>query len=297
MKDYRRAMLIVNPASGKGAIKEVLFEVITHLFQHGIIVSLFITQKPNDATRFVAEGGSYDMILCSGGDGTLNEVVNGIMQNRIDKPLGYIPNGTVNDFATSLGISLLPTQAVKTITRGATHELDVGIFGERYFTYVAAAGAFSDVSYSTPQKLKNTFGRYAYYYEGLRKIPDIATAYPLSISVNDEPPFTGFYSFIAVANTFSIGGILQFKATAIDLSDGCLELLLIRSPQNPAELQKLIQSLRTRNYDNDLLHCHQGSKFHITSPKPLNWSIDGESGGINQDITITVADQRLKFIY
>lgn len=297
MKDYKHAMFILNPTSGKGLVKENIYDMMAYLFQEGILVSPFITQSQNDARDFVQYARHYDLVLCSGGDGTLNEVVNGMMKYRIEKPVGYVPTGTVNDFANSLGISLQPMQAVKTIVQGEARALDVGIFGDLYFTYVAAAGAFSDVSYTTPQELKNIFGRYAYYYEGLRKIPDIATGYELTITVDENPSFTGHYSFIAIANTFSIGGILQFKETAIDLSDGCMELLLIRSPQNPSELQRLIQSLRARNYDNDLLHCHQGSHFTISSGTPLTWSIDGEHGGSHREVHVSVSDMQLRLIY
>lgn len=293
----KRMMFVINPAAGRSIIRDNLMGVTKTFADEDYIVSLYLTKRRGDATRFVAEDGNqYDLVVCAGGDGTLNEVINGLMQGDVSTPLGYIPAGTTNDFANSHHLSRFPRQAARHIVQGVPRPHDIGVFNGRYFTYVAACGLFTDVSFSTPQALKNAFGRFAYYMEGAKKIPALAQEYSLKIEIDGEVRDNN-YSFLAVANSLSLGGVLQFPEEYVSLSDGILEVLAIRAPQNPLELHALMRSMVEKDYNNRVIHCLHGRHIKITSEVPIAWTLDGEDGGQFREVEIAVHDKKINFIY
>ncbi len=293
----KRMMFVINPAAGRSIIRDNLMGVVKTFADDGYVVSLYITQKKGDGTVFVAkEAHNYDMVVCAGGDGTLNEVVNGLLQNGAEVPLGYIPAGTTNDFAVSHNLSRFPRQAARHIVQGVPRAHDIGVFNERYFTYVAACGLFTDVSFSTPQGLKNAFGRFAYYFEGAKKIPELTQEFALTLDIDGEIYFDNF-CFLAVANSLSLGGVLQFPERVVSMSDGILEVLAIRAPQNPLDLQRLMRSMKDKDYNNDTIRCLHGRHIKVQSDKPIVWTVDGESGGSVLEADIQVHDRQIQLIY
>lgn len=293
----KRMMLIINPAAGKSAIRDNLMGIVKTFTEENYIVSIFMTQQKGDAVRFAKEEAKgFDILVCVGGDGTLNEVINGMVQGAVDIPIGYIPAGTTNDFAASHNLSRFPRQAARNILKGKGNLHDIGLFNDRYFAYVSACGIFSDVSFTTPQSLKNAFGRLAYYFEGARKITDLLNQYKFSIHIDNEI-YHGNYCFLAVANSFSLGGVLQLDDQNVSLSDGIFEVLTVKSPQNPIELQKIMIAMMDKNYNNDMVRCYHGKKIYIVSDKEVAWTVDGENGGKHRQVTISALNRQLNILY
>lgn len=296
--ELKKALFIVNPNAGKMIMKEHLLSILNKFNANDYETTVHITQKANDATDYIVKhGAGYDLIVSCGGDGTFNEVIRGIYKSDSSHaPVACIPAGTVNDFAHSLGISSDVLKAADEILNAPVHNYDFGIFNDEIFSYIAAAGAFTEISYSTPQYLKNLFGKYAYYFEGAKKIADIGQTFDLKIQIDDQF-IEGNFVFVAVSNTKSIGGILQFDESKDVLTDGLFELLLIRSPQNPKDLQKLMNAFRVRVYDNECIQCLHGKSFKIISQKPLPWTLDGEYAGVFEETTIKLSEKTIQLTY
>ncbi|MFP5526856.1 diacylglycerol/lipid kinase family protein [Peptococcus simiae] len=293
----KKLLFVINPAAGRSSLRDNLLSVVKIFSDADYLVTLYITKCAGDGQEHVARSAKeYDIIVCAGGDGTLNEVVNGILLSGWDVPLGYIPAGTTNDFATSHQLSRIPRQAARNIVEGKPFPHDVGEFNGEYFTYVAACGLFSDVSFSTPQALKNAFGRFAYYFEGARKIQEITQEFPLELTV-DGKVMTSKYCFLAVANSLSLGGVLQFPEDMVSLSDGVLEVLAVKAPQNPIEFHNLMRAMVEKDYNNDMVRCIHGKEIRVQTDVPLVWTLDGESGGKHTDVTIRVCERQIRLIY
>ena len=293
----QKMLFVINPAAGRSSLRDTLMSVVKIFSDADYLVTLYITKCSGDGQAQVAAWAhQYDVVVCAGGDGTLNEVVNGILSNGADVPLGYIPVGTTNDFATSHQLSRIPRQAAQHIVDGQPFGHDIGEFNGVYFTYVAACGLFSDVSFSTPQALKNAFGRFAYYFEGARKIQELTQDFHLNLTVDGEE-INGKYCFLAIANSLSLGGVLQFPENLVSLSDGILEVLAIRAPQNPIEFHNLMRAMVEKDYNNNLIRCIHGKEIRVQSDIPLAWTLDGESGGEHTDVTIRVCKQQIRLIY
>lgn len=297
----KKALFIVNPNAGKMAIKENLIDVLSKFNACGYITTVRITQKANDATEYItAYGDDYDRIISCGGDGTFNEILRGIAASEKNyAPIACIPAGTVNDFARSLGMPSDIQLAAETVLASTPKAYDFGSFNGGIFTYVAAAGAFTEVSYGTPQYLKNLLGKYAYYFEASRKITDLSDVFQLSIDIDGETTIEGNFIFVAVSNSKSLGGFLQFDDNEEKsmLIDGMFELTLIRRPVTPLDLQKLVHSLNVRRYDNDCIRSIKGKRFEITSEKPLPWTLDGEYAGEYVNASITLYEKHIQLVF
>ena len=293
----KQCMLVVNPQSGKQAIHHLLFKIVQRLSTEGYIVTVYPTAYSGHAIELVERfSNAYDILIACGGDGTLNEVVNGLMRAPKVIPLGYIPMGTTNDFARTLQLSLQPMVALNTILKGSPHPFDIGTFNERYFLYVSAFGAFADVSYLTPQPMKNLLGKFAYFVEGLKKIPDLKNVHRFHIEV-DGKTYEDEYAFVSVSNSLSLGGIVQFDPKDLSLHDGFFELMLIKMPSTPAHLQKIMAGLFNHEYDKRYIHFIHGKSFHIHAPQSIPWTIDGEAGGWHESVHIKVVPQKLELVY
>ncbi|MEG2174331.1 MAG: YegS/Rv2252/BmrU family lipid kinase [Oscillospiraceae bacterium] len=271
----KKLMLIVNPTSGRQLLRSSLFDIIEALSLSGYEVTVFPTQRRGHATDLALASGAYDLLVCCGGDGTLNEVISGLMGLTHRPALGYIPAGTTNDLAVTLGLPRDPVLAVHAIVEGAPLLYDIGAFEERYFAYVAAFGAFTGVSYSTPQPLKNSFGHVAYILEGIRSLPEVR-ACRLRIT-HDGIICTSQYIFGAVTNSTSVAGLFRLREDAVHLSDGLFEVMLVKKPQNLAELNRIITGLYTQRYDAAYVSFFHTSALTVEClDGPMSWSLDGE---------------------
>ncbi|MBQ5841409.1 MAG: YegS/Rv2252/BmrU family lipid kinase, partial [Clostridia bacterium] len=235
----KRLLLIMNPYAGKRMGRRYLADILEKFCRGGYIPTVFMTTEQGQGRLLAAQyGREADVVVCVGGDGTFNEVVSGLLENGLDVPIGYIPCGSTNDFAGSIGLPRDLLKAADVMLEGAPRTYDVGQFGNRYFTYIASFGAFTRASYATPQNTKNVLGHLAYVLEGLKDLPSLR---PWHLRFETEDAiFEGDYIFGAVSNSTSVGGILTLDPTRVDMNDGLLELLLVRMPANAAELNDCI---------------------------------------------------------
>lgn len=277
----QQLMLVINPTAGKNRARDNLFMLINYFFTHNYHVTVFPTQAKGDACNFVAEyATSYDALVCVGGDGTLNEVVTGLMMCEPQhRPLlGYIPGGSTNDFANTLGISSDMQTAAHQFYHGKPFCCDIGRFNGRYFTYVAAFGLFTEVSYETPQPLKNTLGHAAYILEGAKSLTSIKS-YHLKIICDGEET-EGNFVYGQCSNSTSIGGILNIGRTGVQLNDGLFEVILIHMPENFLVLNEIVGCLMTQNLQNsDHIFFRRAKSVTVISDDLLPWTLDGEAGG------------------
>lgn len=283
----RPALLIVNPVSGKKAIYKCLPELIRKFMDGGYRVTVMVTGGHGDAESFVMNcGREYELICCTGGDGTLNQTLSGMVKAGLHIPLGYMPCGSTNDFALSRGISSDILTAADSILSGSCKSYDVGRFGDRYFSYVAAFGAFSWLSYTTDQHMKNLLGHTAYILDGIKDLPKIK---PHHVKLTaDGQLHEGDYIFGAVCNSTSIAGTIELPADRVDMCDGMLELLLIKAPKTIVELEAIIRALYTQEYNCPNIEFFRASDIYIENAPGLQWALDGEDSGPFETAHISV---------
>ena len=292
----KRVLLIVNSHAGKGMIKRYLCDIIDLFVKQDWHVSIVTTQAKGEAAHLASEAAlHYDLLVCSGGDGTLNEVVSGLVKEQRHIPIGYLPAGTTNDFASSLQIpknNLLA--AAQQILDGKHFLCDVGHFNDQIFMYVAAFGAFTEVSYSTPQDFKNNFGRAAYILEGIKSLTNIMT-YRLKVECGDEV-IEGDFIYGQVSNSTSVGGFQAMSLKDVQLDDGLFELLLVHRPNNLLDLQTIIAALLMQDEKSSWLVHRKLSNVKITCETPLPWTLDGEFGGNHKTMVIDNLPKAVEFI-
>ena len=274
----RKLLLIINPVAGRNQAQTDLFKMVRVFAEHDCEVTVYPTRGPQDCTRKVlADAGRFDLVVCCGGDGTLNEMVSGMMQREDPVPMGYIPLGSTNDFAASLHLPSHVEEAALRCVEGTAFHMDVGSLNDRYFNYIAAFGAFTEASYATPQQIKNALGHLAYILEGVKSLGRMQ---PIHVRITaDGEAFEEDYLFGAVTNTVSLGGVLRLDPSRVLLDDGMYELLLVKNPQNPAEAQAMLSALMLQNYDGPLVRMLRASDILFESNHEISWTIDGEFGG------------------
>ena len=271
----KKLLFIVNPKAGKTKSQAPLFDAIARFSQAGYLVRLFITTRGGDACQAAAEcGGDYDLVVCAGGDGTLNEVISGLMAVEKRPSIGYLPNGSTNDFATSLKLSSKPSIAAAAIASGRATHLDVGRFNTRFFAYVASFGALTKASYSASQAAKNALGHLAYILEGIGSL-DSLRPYRAKIEADGEI-FEGKFIFGAICNSTSLGGLVKLDPQKVEMDDGKFELLLLKMPKNPIDLQNLITGLLKMKYDMPGVIFRHVEYVKLTTEDNIPWSLDGE---------------------
>lgn len=281
----KKMLFVYNPMAGKEQIKNNLSDIIQVFCKADFEVTIFATQGKEDAADIVAEKGeNYDYLVCSGGDGTMNEVVCGLMQLKKKPICGYIPAGTVNDFASSLKIPRDMKMAAELITAGSTFQCDLGQFNEKYFTYVCGFGAFTEVSYQTPQEWKNALGKAAYFIEALKHITEIKTHH-MVIEYDGERIEDNFMLGL-VSNSVSVAGYKAYSKMDIMMDDGMFEVMFIRELRNPIEVQQALGALMTKNFDSDRMLQFSSSKIVIHSDDEVQWTLDGEDGGFCKDVVM-----------
>ncbi len=286
----KRMLVVRNPKAGSFLSQNSFLEAAGVIFKdESFNVYVYTTTGRGDAIRIAREEGpGVDRIVAFGGDGTLSEVINGIMHlpPRERPELGYIPAGTTNDFASGVGLSRNIVKAAETVLTGVPEPLDVGQFGaDRYFSYVASFGTFTKASYSAPQDLKNALGYAAYLLAGLRSLIDIRTL-PLTVTA-DGKVYENEFIFGAVSNAMSVGGVMKYSYEQVNLSDGLFEVLMIRTPKNLSEIQALLADMANRNYtESPHILYQKARRVTVQSSFPLAWTLDGESGGETIEVTI-----------
>ena len=294
----KKLMLIVNPAAGRGEYKINFGDALYNLDQGGYRTSLYFTRARGEATRLAQTYSSgFDTVACIGGDGTLSEVMAGLMQLQDPPPLGYIPMGTANDIATTLGIPKNDTVgAAQMLLQGTEHPFDVGGFGEKdYFAYIAAFGAFTEVSYATPQNQKKALGHLAYVLQGAASLPKIEV-YPTRVEY-DDGVIEANLIYGSMSNSTSVAGIVHLREEMVALGDGMSELVLVKDPGNMIGLGEIADSVLSRRFDSDKLLILHTKKAHFIFEKPVPWTRDGEDGGQHQDITLCNYHAPIRFIF
>lgn len=290
----KKLLFVFNPTTGGGRIKNRLLEIITLFSSKGYELIVCPTHKQGDARDIVKRrGASVSLVVCSGGDGTLNEVVDALM--TLEKPplLGYIPGGTTCDFASSLVLpkSNMLSAANRIMSPKKIFEFDVGVFNGRAFTYVAAFGAFTNVAYKTQQKFKNALGYFAYILEGVQQLPNLK---PTRVRlVCEEGEFEDDYLLGMISNSASVAGFSFPGKRVVKMDDGYFELMLVRHPSNLAELGELSGALLRGNISSPLLTNLRVREATITAQEPLPWTLDGEFGGECQEAVIKVKQKAL----
>lgn len=275
-----KMLLIANPCSGRKKIQGVFFEILQIFCKAGYVITTHITTKKGNAVEVVskAKEEKYDIIVCCGGDGTLNEVLTGLMMSDCSIPIGYIPSGSTNDFARSLGLETDMIKAAKSIVESnKCISIDSGRFNEnRYFSYIASFGMFTSVSYTTQQSAKNALGHMAYVFEGIANMGNI-DSYHISF-VADGRSFEGDYIYGGITNSTSVGGMFKFDSAIVDLSDGLFEVLMIKKPKNANEYMKIFTGITTGDFsDTSVFDFCKASRVELNMPKKLMWTLDGES--------------------
>lgn len=293
----KKIMLIINPCAGRRSGKKNADKVVALFKNYGADCKLYLTQKRSDATEFVInDGRKYDIIACMGGDGTLNEVINGLLKADLDLPLGYIPAGSTNDFARSMRLSKNLEAAVHTILTCGTKNIDAGLFNDRYFGYVSSFGIFTRTSYSTPQRIKNILGgKPSYLLHGIGELGKIRTQH-MRVETNGKT-YEGDYLFGAVTNSTSLGGVLKYDPHLVNISDGRLEMMLIHKPKNAAQLLSILNGLITRKVTkNPCIEFDRSDKFTIYPASRTDWSLDGEFAYTTGSGEIKCLKRKIRFI-
>ncbi len=291
--EKKKMLFIYNPRAGKAKIRSNLLDIIDIFTKAGFEVVAYPTQSKGDGIKAVKERrfGYYDIIACSGGDGTLDEVVTGMMQCEKRIPIGYVPAGSTNDFANSLHIPKNMIDAAQVIVNGQSFGCDIGSFNNDIFVYIAAFGIFTDVSYETRQDVKNILGHMAYILEGMRRLSTIRS-YRMKVESEDFS-VEGEFLFGMITNSVSVGGFKNITGENVKLDDGQFEVTLIKKPANAIELNLIMAALVNRNINTDCMYCFKASSLKITTSEEVPWTLDGEYGGKHTEIDIKNQKQAL----
>ncbi len=281
----KKLLFIYNPKAGKAKIRTRLADILDIFAKAGYESTVCPTQSQGDA-RHIMETRSedYGLVVCSGGDGTLDETVTGMIESGFRTPIGYIPAGSTNDFGGSLSLPKDMLRAAQIAVEGKNFPCDIGAFNEDIFVYVAAFGIFTEVSYETGQDAKNLLGHMAYLLEGVKRLPSIKS-FPMRVSWEDRTVSEEFI-FGMITNSLSVGGFKNITGKDVKLDDGLFEVTLIKRPRNPIELNNIIRSLLNRNIDTNLMYTFHTASLSLEAEEPVAWTLDGENGGSHKSVRI-----------
>lgn len=281
----KKMLFVFNPQSGKGLIRNKLMDILDIFTKAGYHVEVHVTQKPMDARRVVSERGEeMDLVVGSGGDGTLNEVVSGVMSLERRPVIGYIPAGTTNDFATSNKIPKNMLKAADIAVNGTAKAIDIGQVNERFFTYVATFGVFTDVPYTTNQEVKAVLGHSAYIFEAIKKIGDLKSHH---VHVKaDDVEYDGNVFLGLVSNSNSIGGFSGINGKDVGMDDGVFEVLLWEEPKNILEYPDALNTLLSTDGRSPYVKRFKAADIEMIFDEPVKWDLDGEYGGLRSSVHI-----------
>lgn len=291
----KHLLFIVNPKSGKVKIKDSLLEVCHIFCQAGYTLTLNITQYINEAIDEALNGDiAYDLIICCGGDGTFNSMVSSLIPRKNHPAISYIPAGSTNDFARSIGLSGTSVDIAREIMTGSPKSLDIGAFNDLYFSYIASFGAFTEASYNTPQSLKNKLGHLAYLLEGVK---DLSAIEPCRMKIiYNHTVLENNYIWGAVCNSTSIGGMIRLNKDLVNYNDGLFEVILIKAPKTFFDLTKIVVSINTQDYDPDVIDFFQAGELTFYPETEIPWTLDGEYAPGNKEIHIKNIHNALQII-
>ena len=285
----KRIMLIINPKAGRGQYKSEISHILDVLCSSGASVAIYMTQYPGHARELAtAHAKDYDICACLGGDGTLGETIAGLMALDHRPPVGYFPMGTANDVASTLGLPRDAMRAAEVILHDKPIPVDVGRFGNDYFTYIAAFGAFTEVAYQTPGENKQILGHLAYVLEGVGQLSKI-TPRKLCVEYDDGERIEGEFIFGGVTNTTSIAGMLKLNPSLVDLGDGEFEVILVKHPKSILELNAIFMGIATKKYNSEYVQLFRAKKVRFRFTEPVPWTRDGENGGEHEEVTLHVS--------
>lgn len=281
----KNMLFVYNPRAGKAQIRSNLLDIIDIFVKADYEVTAYPTQEPGDAINAVKNRrDGYDIVVCSGGDGTLDEVVRGMMQCEEKLPIGYVPAGSTNDFANSLKIPRSMIKAADVVVNGKMFGCDVGAFNDDSFIYVAAFGIFTDVAYETKQDLKNVLGHTAYLLEGMKRLSSIKS-YNMKITC-DDMELEEEYIYGMITNSNSVAGFKGITGKDVELNDGLFEVTLIRKPAILKDMNDIVAALTDKRIDSDAIKIFKASKITIESEQEVAWTLDGEYGGSHNRVVI-----------
>ena len=272
----KKLLFILNPRAGMRRVNRVLPEILRLFAEKDYRCETFVTGAAGDATSFLSrlKPREFDLIVCAGGDGTLNETITGMLKRGIECPLGYIPCGTTNDYASSIGLSSDIMQAAQDIIKGTPCAFDVGEFNGRPFVYTATCGAFAKASYTTSQTAKNLLGHAAYVLEGAR---DLAALKPMRLFIEtDEYDLEDDFLLCSITNSTSVGGILKLDSQLVALNDGRFEVTLVKYPATPAQFSRILYGLTTMEIPNEMIYFFSTPNLRVRCSTPVEWTLDGE---------------------
>lgn len=298
----KKLMLIINPRSGKTKKKKIFSSIEQTIRDGGWNTDTFYTEYRGHAAELASHGPEYNRVVCVGGDGTLNEVINGLMTVDTRPEIGYVPAGSTNDFAVGLGLPRSIGKSTRLASGEYISPIDVGAFTDdngvkRYFSYVASFGMFTRVSYSTDQKFKNMFGHMAYIFEGIRSIADLSNYKPFRLRIEtDDSIIEQDYIFGAVTNSTSLGGLVKLDRDNVHVSDGLFEMILIRNPKSFIALTDTVTQLLNHKYRPDRIIFSHTDHVKLISEAPLDWTLDGEYAGSTCRAEIDVITNALNFV-
>ena len=272
----KKLFFVMNPHAGMRKANRFLPEILAEFNRADYDVHVYMTKCQGDGKEAVKRrAAEMDLIVCCGGDGTFNETVAGLLESGAEVPIGYIPAGSTNDFANSLGLSTDPVEAARRVVEGTAEKYDVGSFGGRYFTYVASFGAFTKTSYSTPQNIKNALGHTAYLLEGIQELSQLRSKVHLKLEMDGETVEDDFI-FGAICNSTSVGGILTLDPKRVNMRDGLFEVLLVRFPKDIVEITECIQAVQKQTYNCKMMTFRSTRQVRITADPKMAWTLDGE---------------------
>ena len=291
----KKMLFVYNPNAGKGLLRPKVSDIVDIFVKAGYEVTIYPTQSYRDAYKKVCElEEGYQLVVCSGGDGTIDEVVTGMMQREHKIPIGYIPTGTTNDFANSLHIPKDILMAAHTSVNGAPFACDIGRFNDDVFVYIAAFGLFTDVSYQTKQSMKNVLGHLAYVLEGAKRLFNIPS-YKVKVTHDDEVIEDEFV-YGMVTNSRSVGGFRNLIGKQVGFDDGVFEVTLIKTPKNPIELQEIIAALMIEQMDSKYMYTFKSGRIMFESIEEIPWTLDGEFGGEHDEVVIENLNKELQIM-
>ena len=298
--DKKKILLIVNPCAGRNKTRTGTFDIVDKFSAADYDFDVKTTTGPGDATGIVEKYiGDNDMVVCCGGDGTFNETINGVMRLPRRVPIGYIPAGSTNDLANTIGLPTDISLATDTIIEGHKNAYDIGLFNNRFFAYIASFGAATSLSYTTPQWLKNSLGHAAYMINGFvfNIIPILRSLKPIHARIEyDGKELEDDFYFGSISNSTSVGGLFKFDRNDVKLDDGKFEVLLVRNLSSPLESFGLLGKIRRKDYDGDKIIYFKTSNLKITFDKEVPWTLDGEYGGDNREVYFSVLNRAIDVV-
>ena len=285
----------MNPCAGTKKANKYLTDILMLFGKYGYNCTVYLTEAAGDAKTYANKNAkNFELIVAIGGDGTFNEVVDGVLKSGANVEIGYIPAGSTNDFANSVKLSKNILKAAQDIMDGTAKQIDIGSFNGRNFSYVASFGAFTEISYKTPQNVKNTLGYMAYALEGIKDVVNLKSKHIRLIA--DGVVIEDDFIFGAICNSTSIGGVINLDPAIVDLSDGLFEILLIKLPKDFFELNEIVIALSSKKYKTKMITFVSAKNIIIETTEDIDWTLDGEHAYGEEIIKVENLHKAIKLI-